>query len=305
VVKKMTPKLPSDPNELAKYRGIPAYHIIERKFLAVIAGSKWGQAAADFLTLSKPVSEYAYPLLSNWDFAVSPGSGAHHTHFGGLASHTLQNLEYAESWADVYDRRGLAVNRDLLYATIIIHDSMKRFLYQFDEAYNLKKAEDPFIAKKEDHHSWVIREMTARGCDKELVLSVAAIHGIDDVTLESGVRGAAVVNHYLAIGQAGLQYSEDDVRSEHVIAFLADSDWHWSGQAQRKTGVLAEQMAADCGTSPGHMKIYLGSRFTYEKVGWCIEQYGYEQAKEQFAAMIGAQAGGECAAALRERHAQV
>jgi hypothetical protein len=85
------------------------------------------------------------------------------------------------------------VDRDLLYATIIIHDSMKRFLYRFDEAYNLEKAEDPFIAKKEDHHSWVIREMMARGCDKELVLSVAAIHGIDDVTLDSeGISRFAV-----------------------------------------------------------------------------------------------------------------
>ncbi len=288
----MQAKLPSDPNELANYKGIPAYYMIERKFLAAIAGSRWDQAAADFLTMTKPVTEYAYPLLSSWDFAVSPGAGAHHTHFGGLASHTLQNLEYAESWADVYERRGLVVNRDLLYATIIIHDSMKRFLYRFDKAYSLEKAEDPFIAKKEDHHSWVIREMTARGCDKELVLSVAAIHGIDDVTLDSGVRGAAVVNHYLAIGQAGLQYTKDDVRPEHVIAFLADSDWHWSVQAQRKTGILAEQMAAQYGTSSGHLRVYLGSRFTFEKIGWCIEQYGYEQAKEQLMEMIGSQMSG-------------
>lgn len=283
----MKAKLPADPNELAKYRGIPAYNIIERKFLAQIAGSKWGQTAAEFLTLKQPVSDYAYPLLANWDFAVSPGSGAHHTHYGGLATHTLQNLEYAESWADIYERRGLTVDRNLLFATVIIHDAMKRFLYCFDDAFNLKKAEDPFIAKKEDHHSWVIREMTARGCDRELVLSVAAMHGIDDVALASGVRGTAVVNHYLAIGQAGLYYSEDDVRPEHVIAFLADSDWHWSGQAQRKTGILAGQMAEECGAAPGHLKVYLGSRFTYEKVGWCIEQHGYARAKEEYAAIIG------------------
>lgn len=276
-----------DPNELSQYRGVRAYELIEKTYLGAVAKAKWAQEAALLLTMAEPVTSYRYGLLSKWDFEVAPGSGAHHTHFGGLAVHTLQNLEGAETWANLYETRGVEIDRSLLYATIIIHDAMKRFIYRFDEFFTLEKAEDPFIARQEDHHSWIIREMTARGCDKELILSVAAIHGIDDVTLDSGVRGVAVVNHYLQIGGAGFQCTVDDIRPEHVIAFLADSDWHWSGQAQRKTGLLAEQMAPEYKISPGHMKVYLGSCFTFEKVGSYIEKHGYEQAEEYFGTMIG------------------
>jgi hypothetical protein len=44
----MQAKLPSDPNELAKYKGIPAYHMIERNFLATIADSRWARRLQPF-----------------------------------------------------------------------------------------------------------------------------------------------------------------------------------------------------------------------------------------------------------------
>jgi len=262
--------------------------LLREKYVKRIERLEWRQMALTFLSLARPLTHYAYTPLAQWDFSVAPGSGAHHTHFGGLALHTLQNLEYAEAWADVYGQRGIAVNRDLLYATIVIHDTMKRFLYRFDADFNFEKAEDPFIAKREDHHSWVLRELKARGCDPELLLSVAAIHGIDDVTLAGGVQPVSVVNHYLALGNTGLSYTIDDVRPEHVIAFLSDSDWHWSGQAQRKTGLLAERMASETGMAPNMIKVYLGSRFTYELVGDYIEKHGYAAAAEHFGRLIGA-----------------
>ena len=143
------------------------------------------------------------PLSAIGLFAVAPGSGAHHRHFGGLALHTLQNLEYAAAWADIYDARGIRINRDLLLATILIHDTMKRFIYKFDTDFSFIKVEDPFIAKQEDHHSWVLRELAAWAADQKLLLSVAAIHGIDDVTLDQGVKGVAVVNHYLRLAIQG------------------------------------------------------------------------------------------------------
>lgn len=265
-------------DELAYFQGQRCYDAIVEKYLPGIASTAWRAQAEELLKLRQPVSPYAYSLLAEWHFGTSPGSGAHHTHFGGLALHTLQNLEYADAWAGIYKKRGIAVNIDLLYAIIIMHDCMKKFIYKFDDDYNLIKAEDPFIAQKEDHHSWVLREMTARGFDKTLVLGVAAMHGIDDVALRSGVDGVGVVNHYLAISNSGLTYTPDDVRPEHVIAFLSDSDWHWSGQAQRKAGLLAGQMAERLRLNKNFLKVYLGSRFTFEKVGHMIERHGYERA---------------------------
>lgn len=271
---------------LARFQGDRCYKTITEKYLAAIENPGWREQAKTLLTFERPVSSYAYPLLSDWDFKTSPGSGAHHTHFGGLALHTLQNLEYAEAWSQVYRNRGIAVDTDLLYASIIMHDCMKRFIYKFDDNFNLVKSEDAFIAKKEDHHSWVLREMTARGFDKILILGVAAMHGIDDVALRTGVEEVSVVNHYLTISGSGLKYTADDVRSEHVIAFLSDSDWHWSGRAQRKAGILAEQMAGKFEVGANFLKLYLGSRFTFEKVGHMIEQCGYEQAAKDLETFI-------------------
>jgi len=274
----MPQRFPTGPEELAAYKGLEAYRTIQSKYLSSIQNAQWRAIAESFLSLEKPETPYAYTPVSQWSFWVSPGSGAHHRHFGGLAVHTLQNLECAAAWADVYSARGIGINRALLLATIIIHDAMKRFIYKFDQDFNFVKVEDPFIAKHEDHHSWVLRELTARGVDQELLLSVAAIHGIDDVTLDHGVKGMAVVNHYLQIGNTGLEYTPDDVRPEHVIAFLSDSDWHWSGQAQRKTEVLARQLAPRFAVTPAHLTVYLGSRFTYEQVGHYVDQHGYEKA---------------------------
>lgn len=276
-----------DNKQLSQFQGEPAERIIQDKYLYVIASKNWRDLSEIFMTMEKPRSRYAYPILGQWAFSSAPGSGAHHTHFGGLALHTLQNLEYADTWANLYQARGIKIDRDLLYATIIIHDSMKRFIYCFDEEFNFHKSEDAFIAQKEDHHSWVLRELCARGCDRDLLFSVAAIHGIDDVSLAEGVKAVAIVNYYLLIGDTGLTYAADDIRAEHVIAFLADSDWHWSGQAQRKTGLLAERIEQTVGISANKVKVYLGSRYSYEKVGKDIEQHGYDGAIAYYLRLLG------------------
>lgn len=276
----------ASPEDLAVFQGKRCYAAIMEQFIDTISNERWQDCINTFFTMPTPSTAYSYDLLSNWDFYVSPGSGAHHTHFGGLALHTLQNLEYAKALAKSYEIRGIFIDYDLLYTTIALHDTMKRFIYRFDENYNFQKAEDPFIAKKEDHHSWVLREMTKRGCDRELILSVAAMHGIDDVALATGVKSVGIVNHYLAIGQTGLNYTPEDIRPEHVIAFLADTDWHWSGQAQVKTGLLAEKIAVGNAKTTNYLKLYLGSRFTYEHIGRFIEMNGYPAAVTHFSTLL-------------------
>ena len=270
------------PKELALFHGKDYYATIQKEFIAKISNKQWRDVIHIFYTMPKPESNYKYKLLSNWDFEVAPGSGAHQAHFGGLALHTLQDLEYAEALAKVYERRKISINYDLLYTTIALHDTMKRFIYEFDDNYVLQKAEDPFIAKEADHHSLILHEMTKNGCDKELILSVAAIHGIDDVTLSDGVNSMAVVNHYLKIGQTGLKYTVNDICPEHVIAFLSDSDWYWSGQAQIQSGILAGMIAGSDVKMANYLKLYIGSRFTYEKVGSFIHKHGYTAAKNYF-----------------------
>ncbi|WP_196592123.1 hypothetical protein [Pectinatus frisingensis] len=269
------------PADLAEFQGKKAYKIIQENYIEKIVDKNWREYIQLFLTMTKPKSSYKYNFLARWDFSVAPGSGAHQAHFGGLAVHVLQDLEYADALARVYEKRGICIDYDLLYTTIVLHDTMKRFIYKFDDNYVLEKSEDDFIAKAADHHSLVLKEMKRQGCDKKLILSVAAIHGIDDVSLQ-GIKKFAVVNHYLAIGQTGLKYTADSIRPEHTIAFLSDSDWYWSGQMQRQTESLAGMLVKDDMRMKNYLRVYLGSRFTYEKVGTIIAEKGYQAAAKYF-----------------------
>lgn len=264
--------------ELARFQGEPALATIRNEYLPAITNPVWRALTEEFLELDEPSTPYAHPRNWVWDFAAAPGSGAHHAHVGGLALHVLQDLVNAKALADVHEGRGLPLDRSLLYAAVILHDSLKRFVYGFTDEYVLLKAEDPFIARNEDHHSWVLRELTARNADRDLLMAVAAMHGIDDVSLDGGVRSLAVVNHYLDIGLTGISMDAADVRAEHTIGFLADSDWTWSGRAQQRARALAAALAPRCEVSAEYMHLYLGSRFSFEKVDAAIMGHGEQGA---------------------------
>lgn len=279
-----------NPEELASYQGRQCFDVIKNKYLSKIQNKSWRELIKFFYTMKQPSCSYKYDFCSDWDVEVCPGSGAHQAHYGGLALHLLQDFEYAQSLAEVCEKRNISIDYDLLYTTIALHDSMKRFLYRFDENFVLQKSEDPFIAKEADHHSLLLQEMAKKGCEKRLMLSVAAIHGIDDVSLKTGVINTAVVNHYLQIGKTGLSYTDDDVIPEHNIAFLSDSDWFWSGRAQTKAAGLAHQIALrldpDNKQLSGYLKLYLGSRFTFEAVGDFIEKSGSDKAADYYTRQI-------------------
>jgi hypothetical protein len=263
---------------LARFQGVPALERIREEFIPEVDEPSWRSLVEEFLALETPHTPYTYPWFSPLPFEVCPGSGAHHAHVGGLALHVLQDLENARALIETHMSRGLPGRPGLLYAAILLHDVMKRFVYRFDDHYQLEKSEDPFIGKHEDHHSWVLRELTARDVDRELILAVAAMHGLDDVSLESGVRPLAVVNHYLAISGSGMEMTAEDVRPEHVLGFLADSDWPMSGRAQARCRALSELMTTDLGLSPQYVFVYLGSRFGFERLGSLLAEHGVAEA---------------------------
>lgn len=280
-------KLPIVPlEELARFQGEPALAALRREFLPAVTNPVWQGLVEEFLTLDEPFTPYAHARQWAWSFAASPGSGAHHAHIGGLALHVLQDLRNARALADVHEARGLPLDRGLLYAAILLHDCLKRFVYGFGPDYTLQKAEDPFIARNEDHHSWVLRELVARGADVELIIAVAAMHGLDDVSLATGVRPLAVVNHYLALGLTGIEMTAEQVRAEHSIGFLADSDWSWSGRAQQRSRELAVRMAPDCEVPVGYMQVYLGSRFSFEGIDALLLSKGQDGAMAHIASVM-------------------
>lgn len=270
----MTPLAVEPLADLARFQGTPALARIRTEFLPEVDHPTWLALIEDMLVLDGPVTPYGHPHFAPWPFEACPGSGAHHAHVGGLALHVLQDLANAKALARGHLARGLPLRPGLLYAAVLLHDCMKRFVYRFSPEYLLEKSEDPFIGRREDHHSWVLRELTARGTDRELVLAVAAMHGIDDVSVAHGVQPFGVVNHYLAIGDTGLAMTDADVRPEHVFGFLADSDWPFSGRAQARCRALAGRLAEARGVDAGYAFVYLGSRFGFEPVAAMIEAHG-------------------------------
>jgi len=263
---------------LARFQGVPALDRIRAEFIPEVDEPNWRNLVEEFLVLETPLSPYAHPRFPPLPFEACPGSGAHHAHVGGLALHVLQDLENARALITTHQSRGLPGRPGLLYAAILLHDAMKRFVYRFNDHYQLEKSEDPFIGKHEDHHSWVLRELTARGVERELILAVAAMHGLDDVSLEFGVRPLAVVNHYLAISGSGMEMTAEEVRPEHVLGFLADSDWPMSGRAQTRCRVLSDLMASNLGLNPQYVFVYLGSRFGYERLDTLLIEHGPAEA---------------------------
>ncbi|MFA6076127.1 MAG: hypothetical protein WCV63_09245 [Negativicutes bacterium] len=278
-MKKVTPQY------LSRFLGIPANQRIHDEFLSQIADPLWRKLIKTLHTCPKPVTAYKYETGHALPFSMAIGSSAHHMHYGGLAVHTLHCLEYAEAQAAVYLKKGLSIDKSLLYATIILHDSMKRFVYGFDAEYNLVRNEDRFVAETDDHHSWLLREMVALEAEEYLIKSVAAIHGIDGVNI-GGVESFKLVNHYLGISDIGLRYTIEDVRPEHVIAFLANTDWHWSGIAQMRTAQLAARLTLTFNVSTKKLHIMIGSIFTFEAVGRLIETQGMEVACKFYEAAL-------------------
>ncbi len=267
-------------DRLSRFQGEPALERIRREFLPAVDVPAWRDLIEEFFVLESPGTDYAHPSFKPWSFAAAPGSGAHHAHIGGLALHVLQGLCNARALADAHEARGLPLRRNLLYAAIMLHDSMKRFIYRFSADFSLEKSEDPFIGKREDHHSWLLRELHARKVDRELLLAVAAMHGLDDVSLKDGVRPLAVVNHYLSIGGTGLTMASEDVSAEHVFGFLGDSDWPWSGRAQQRCTALSAPLARRLGLPEAYVRLYLGSRFGFEAIDAMVGTHGLQAATE-------------------------
>ena len=262
---------------LARFQGIPAFERIKNEFLPAVGNASWQSLIEEFLDLQTPRTPYAHPFFPPMDFATCPGSGAHHAHIGGLALHILQGLENARALAAAHQARGLPVRVGLLYAAILLHDAMKRFVFRFNGRFVLEKSEDGFIGKREDHHSWMLRELAARGAGKELIFAVAAMHGIDDVSVDAGVRPLGVVNHYLSLSGTGFLMTADDVRPEHVLGFLADSGWPFSGRAQARCQALAQSLAPLTGLPCSYLWVYLGSRFGFEGLDALLEEHGLEK----------------------------
>ncbi|MEM3055663.1 MAG: HD domain-containing protein [Candidatus Bathyarchaeia archaeon] len=125
------------------------------------------------LLLQEPRIEFEGKRLSLGE--APAGSRVHHSYSGGLLEHTIAVVKLAKTLSDiveqVYDCR---VNRDLVLAGALIHDTMKRYVYVPDEKGGFSPSP---LGERIDHLTLLIAEMYRLGCPLDLIHVVASHHG--------------------------------------------------------------------------------------------------------------------------------
>ena len=129
----------------------------------------------------------------------------HHTEPGGLILHTYSTamlcLAVADVIEDIYD---IAIDRDVLIASALVHDLMKVAIYLKDEKGGWKFSDTVL-----DALVLGVADLYARGFPKKVIETVAAHHGdkgpVDVFSPES------IILHYIDTLDAFINSSSEDV----------------------------------------------------------------------------------------------
>lgn len=107
--------------------------------------------------------------------ATPAGKTRHHAYAEGLLQHMIASSTLALSLCNIVEKvyRG-KVNRDIVLASILVHDAMKPLTYTQEEdgSYGISP-----LGEKMDHLTLVVSELIMRGFPLEVVHAVTAHHG--------------------------------------------------------------------------------------------------------------------------------
>ena len=83
----------------------------------------------------------------------------------------------------------MALDDDVIIASAILHDAMKAWTLQFDEAGALTV--QPMVAGTSSHHPFIVAEVMHRALPEALVVALASAH--EPPALDGGVKVAAFI----------------------------------------------------------------------------------------------------------------
>ncbi|MFH0897878.1 MAG: HD domain-containing protein [Candidatus Bathyarchaeota archaeon] len=107
---------------------------------------------------------------------ISPASrNRHHSYEGGLIQHIISSSTIAITLCDIVERiyRG-RVDRDIVLASVIIHDLMKPLTYKLREDGGYDTS---LLGEQMDHLTLIVSKLIERGFPLEIVHAVTAHHG--------------------------------------------------------------------------------------------------------------------------------
>jgi len=188
------------------------------------------------VTVSDLFPPYERADKATLSFLASPGGtpDKHHDYPGGLAEHTAFNVQAALDLEKNYKvRYGVILDRDLVIAAPILHDSLKSWVFQYaKDGTQFKQAT---LAGTGCHHPFGVAESIHRGLSAELVVAQAAAHdppGTAPDIVVRYLRAAALLAGVDPVAKGYLTRAEDGSWAlaklpsvEATINHLSDHDY--------------------------------------------------------------------------------
>lgn len=248
----------------------PAPRILERLAGAQAKDEVRGRlVAAGFLdgkyTTAQLFPPAPGPTAPAQPFLSAPGSGyaSHHAYPGGLSTHVALNVRSSLGLAEGYRQAfGLALDRDVILASQLLHDLHKPWIFQWKADRSLL-AEIP-LAGTGAHHVLSVAESIHRGLPPAVVVAQASAHdhpgsAADEAKTVGYLKAAAIVagKDPVALGLLGPDGKTVALprRIENFITHIGDHDWIISSPAVQWTVALLRDIAArDYGIGAGDVR---------------------------------------------------
>jgi hypothetical protein len=176
------------------------------------------------------------PQKSPFPFYAASGGGyqSHHAYPGGLATHTALNLKVSLALLEGYRQidAGLALDRDLVLTSQILHDQLKPWVFQWGPTGESRT--EKRLAGAGEHHTLSIAESIFRGLPPEYCVAQACAHQHPGAAKEEGevlgwIKAAAILlgidpRERGLLGPSGATLPEPR-RIENFVCHLGDHDY--------------------------------------------------------------------------------
>jgi hypothetical protein len=285
--------------------------LVDAGFVSMADASGWGPGALNGVFPPLVGEEGKCPTLSQ-PFLAAPANDfhSHHSHPGGLATHTAQNVRTARSLASSYAetyQESSALDLDLVVGAPLWHDWAKAMVFQWNA--DGSEFAQLTIAKIGAHHILGLAEAMARGLSPAHVAAQASVHTPPNstgnlATVVGYIKAAAIIAQvnpvkagYLIVDSSGnarlpsIKHLGDidsptsgklSVPAELVIAHVSDADWALGDSAISIAEALLARLAERFGHAPTDsdyntaFRNVVLSELTAEKIQFVFQRDGLD-----------------------------
>ncbi|HML87433.1 MAG TPA: hypothetical protein PKA28_03205 [Methylomusa anaerophila] len=259
------------------------------------------RAISENITIEELFPFWADSNQAPQPFWSAPGSSyeRHHSYPGGLALHTAMNVKVSlglfQAYQEMYDCN---LNRDMIIAGQILHDSQKAWTLQWEKDGSCYKQIN--IAGTGAHHVLGIAESVYRGFSPKVLLAQTCTHE------HPGTReNEQKIRNWLltACLLAGKDWeTEPDVANELAvgnsqvewfITYQGDHNWVLSLKAAAVTIEAMEQLASEVyhiGTEDSRtfhaLRNYVFAQMSILKLYEILGKYGYQEFKNVVQSLV-------------------